>query len=284
MPERAESTTRVSMEEILIIDDSQQICAMLAEYVLPELGYSSAIANTGRQGLNRLRQKLPDLILLDLQLPDISGLDLLRLIAQEGYDVPVILMTAHGSEGIAVEAFRLGARNYLIKPFSETEAQAVIDQALRERRLKREKEQLTRNLQQRVKELTVLYSIGQSVSSLLDLEELLVRIVEAGVYITRAEEGFLLLRDGDELYLRAAKNLGEQRAQRLRMPIDDSMAGQVVRTGKPIRLDKASAGAALKVKTGFLVRAILQVPLTVGNTVIGVLAVDNQQSERTFSE
>ncbi len=286
MPEYAESTTRVSMEEILIIDDSQQICAMLAEYVLPELGYSSAIANTGRQGLNRLRQKLPDLILLDLQLPDISGLDLLRLIAQEGYDVPVILMTAHGSEGIAVEAFRLGARNYLIKPFSETEAQAVIDQALRERRLKREKEQLTRHLQQRVKELTVLYSIGQSVSSLLDLEELLVRIVEAAVYITRAEEGFLLLKDpnADELYLRAARNLGEQRAQRMRMPIEDTLAGQVVRTGKPIRLDKASAGAALKVKTGFLVRAILQVPLTVGNTVIGVLAVDNQQAERTFSE
>jgi two-component system NtrC family sensor kinase len=274
------------MEEILIIDDSQQICSMLAEYVLPELGYTSAIANTGRQGLNRLRQRLPDLILLDLQLPDISGLDLLRLIAQEGYDVPVILMTAHGSEGIAVEAFRLGARNYLIKPFSETEAQAVIDQALRERRLKREKEQLTLNLQQRVKELTVLYSIGQSVSSLLDLEELLVRIVEAAVYITRGEEGFLLLKDpqADELYLRAARNLGEQRAQRMRMPIEDTLAGQVVRTGKPVRLDKASAGAALKVKTGFLVRAILQVPLTVGNNVIGVLAVDNQQSERTFSE
>jgi two-component system NtrC family sensor kinase len=274
------------MEEILIIDDSQQICSMLAEYVLPELGYTSAIANTGRQGLNRLRQRLPDLILLDLQLPDISGLDLLRLIAQDGYDVPVILMTAHGSEGIAVEAFRLGARNYLIKPFSETEAQAVIDQALRERRLKREKEQLTRNLQQRVKELTVLYSIGQSVSSLLDLEELLERIVEAAVYITRAEEGFLLLRDAhaDELYLRAAKNLGEQRAQRMRMPIEDTLAGQVIRSGKPVRLDKASAGSALKVKTGFLVRAILQVPLTVGNTVIGVLAVDNQQAERTFSE
>ena len=87
----------------------------------------------------------------------------------------------------------------------------------------------------------------------------------------------------NELYLRAARNLGEQRAQRMRMPIEDTLAGQVVRTGKPIRLDKASAGAALKVKTGFLVRAILQVPLTVGNTVIGVLAVDNQQAERTFS-
>src|SRR6185503_15097323 len=286
MPESAESTTRVSMEEILIIDDSQQICAMLAEYVLPELGYSSAIANTGRHGLHRLRQRLPDLILLDLQLPDISGLDLLRLIAQEGYDVPVILMTAHGSEGVAVEAFRLGARNYLIKPFSEAEARVAIDAALRERRLNREKEQLTQNLQQCVQELTVFYSIGKSVSALLDQEELLVRIVEAGVYITHAEEGFLLLRDphADELYLRAAKNLGEARAQRMRMPIDDSLAGQVIRTGKPIRLDKSSAGAALKVKTGFLVRAILQVPLMLGGTAFGVLAVDNQQSERTFSE
>lgn len=282
----AHLSARGIMEEILIIDDSQQICSMLADYVLPELGYRWAIANTGRQGLNRLRQRLPDLILLDLQLPDISGLELLRLIAQEGYDVPVILMTAHGSEGIAVEAFRLGARNYLIKPFSEVEAQQVIDQALRERRLSREKERLTRNLQQRVQELTVLSSIGKSVSALLDLEELLVRIVEAGVYITRAEEGFLLLLDHatDELYLRAAKNLGEQRAQRLRMPITDTLAGHVVRTGQPIRLDKSSAGAALKVKTGFLVRAILQVPLLVGNTVIGVLAVDNQQSERTFSD
>jgi two-component system NtrC family sensor kinase len=274
------------MEEILIIDDSKQICSMLADYVLPELGYASAIANTGRQGLNRLRQRLPDLILLDLQLPDISGLDLLRQIAQEGYDVPVILMTAHGSEAIAVEAFRLGARNYLIKPFSETEAQAVIDQALRERRLARDKEQLTRNLRQRVQELTVLYSIGKSVSALLDQDELLVRIVEAGVFITRAEEGFLLLRDAsaNELYLRAAKNLGEQRAQLLRVPIDDTLAGQVIRTGKPVRLDKSTNGSSLKVKTGFLVRAILQVPLTVGNSVIGVLAVDNQQSERVFSE
>lgn len=275
------------MEEILIIDDSEQISSLLADCVLPELGYRPIIAHTGRQGLSRLRQGLPDLILLDLQLPDISGLDLLRLIAQEGYDVPVILMTAHGSENIAVEAFRLGARNYLIKPFSDSEAQAVIDQALRERRLRRERDRLMHNLQQRVQELTVLYSIGKSVSTLMDLEELLERIVEAGVYITRAEEGFLLLRDSenDELYLRAAKNLGEQRAQRLRMPIDDSLAGQVVRTGKPIRINnRDNVGTALKVKTGFLVRSIIQVPLMIGQSVIGVLAVDNQQSDLGFSE
>jgi two-component system NtrC family sensor kinase len=274
------------MEEILIIDDSEQIAGLLANYVLPDLGYRAIVAHTGRQGLQRLRAKLPDLILLDLQLPDISGLDLLRLIAQEGYDVPVILMTAHGSEGIAVEAFRLGARNYLIKPFSDTEARAVIDQALRERRLRRDKERLTTTLQQKVNELTVLSRIGKSVTGLMDQEQLLQRIVEAAVFITKAEEGFLLLHDPQqqELYLRAAKNLGEQRAQSLRIPIEDSLAGQVVRTGKPVRLDQVRAGVALKVKTGFLVRAILQVPLTVGEQVIGVLAVDNRTTDRTFSE
>lgn len=274
------------MEHILIIDDSQQICSLLADYILPELGYQPIVTNTGKQGLNRLRQMTPDLILLDLQLPDISGLDLLRLIAQEGHDVPVILMTAHGSEHVAVEAFRLGARNYLIKPFSESDAKVAIEQALRERRLSREKEQLTRTLQQRLQELTVLSTIGKSVSSMLEHDELLVRIVEASVYITRAEEGFLLLRDeqADELYLRAAKNVGAARGQSLRMPIDDTLAGQVVRTGKPIKMDRASVGNALKVKTGFLVRSLLQVPLFVGNTVIGVLSVDNQQSERVFTD
>lgn len=277
------------MEDILIIDDSLQICSMLADYILPELGYKAAVTNTGRQGLNYIRRNLPalpDLILLDLQLPDISGLDLLRLLAQEGYDVPVILMTAHGSENVAVEAFRLGARNYMIKPFSETEAKTVIDRALRERRLSYERDQLTRNLQKRVQELTVLSTIGKSVSSLLDQEELLVRIVEASVYITHAEEGFLMLHDQqtDELYMRAAKNIGTARAQRMRMAVEDTLAGHVIRTGKPIRLDKSNYGSPLKIKTDFLVRSVLQVPLMVGTTAIGVLAVDNQQSDRSFTE
>ncbi|MBO9316941.1 MAG: response regulator, partial [Chloroflexus sp.] len=137
------------MEEILVIDDSEHVSRMLAQTVLPELGYRAAIALTAKSGLERLRARLPDLILLDLQLPDMNGLDFLRILTQEGIDVPVILMTAHGSEMIAVEAFRLGARNYLIKPFSDNEAREVIDQALRERRLQRERDRLLQLLQQR---------------------------------------------------------------------------------------------------------------------------------------
>src|SRR5688572_14092707 len=202
------------MEEVLIIDDSRQIAELLAEQILPFYGYRARVVPTGWEGLSFIKQRQPDLILLDLQLPDTSGLDILRQLGELGYDIPVILMTAHGTEQTAVEAFRLGARNYLIKPFDAVEAGNAIERALRERRLQREKDVLTRTLQQRLQELTILSSIGKSVTGLLDLEELLERIVEAGVYLTHAEEGFLLLRDGEELYLRAAKNLGDERVQR----------------------------------------------------------------------
>ncbi|XSG74632.1 response regulator [Herpetosiphon llansteffanensis] len=271
------------MEEILIIDDSRQIADFLAETVLPYYGYRSRVVPTGWEGLAFLKQRQPDLILLDLQLPDTSGLDVLRQMGELGYDIPVILMTAHGTEQTAVEAFRLGAKNYLIKPFEAAEAGAAIERALRERRLQREKEVLTRTLQQRLQELTILSSVGKSVTSLLDLEELLERIVDAGVYLTHAEEGYLLLRDGDELYLRAAKNLGEERVQRFRVKMDDNVAGQVIRTVKPIRLDR-SQHQDLKMRTGLLVQAMLQVPLIVGRHAIGVLAVDNRVQQRTFSE
>lgn len=161
------------MEEILIVDDNEQISRMLATSVLPELGYRATTALTGQSGLERLRARQPDLILLDLQLPDMNGLDFLRILTQERIDIPVILMTAHGSEMIAVEAFRLGARNYLIKPFSDSEAREAIDQALRERRLQRERDRLLALLQQRVQELTVLTRVGKSVTALMDHRQLL---------------------------------------------------------------------------------------------------------------
>lgn len=271
------------MEEILIIDDSRQIAEFLADSVLPYYGYRSRVVPTGWEGLSFLKQRQPDLILLDLQLPDTSGLEVLRQISEAGYDIPVILMTAHGTEQTAVEAFRLGAKNYLIKPFDATEAGNAIERALRERRLQREMEVLNLNLQQRLQELTILSSVGKSVTSLLDLEELLERIVEAGVYLTHAEEGFLLLRDGDELYLRAAKQLGDEKVQRFRVKMEDNIAGQVIRTIKPIRLDR-SQQSDLKLRTGMLVQAMLQVPITVGKQAIGVLAVDNRMTQRSFSE
>jgi signal transduction histidine kinase/FixJ family two-component response regulator len=276
----------VAGERVLIVEDSLDILSFLAEDVLPYHGYQVAAATTGEEGLDKLSSTDPDLLLLDLELPDMSGIDILKRVQEDETDIPIVLMTAYGSESIAVEAFRLGAKDYIIKPFTTEQVIEVLERTLIETRLRREKAELTDSLQRRVEQLTILSAVGKSVVSLMDIEELLSRIVEAGVYLTSAEEGFLLLvdRESDDLYLRAAKNLGNDQTQGFRLKVDDSLAGEVVRTGKPVRRGGKGTGRDFKVKTGYLVRSLLHMPLVLKGEVIGVLSVDNQLSAVEFSE
>jgi two-component system NtrC family sensor kinase len=273
-------------EKVLIVEDSLDVLAFLAEDVLPYHGFRVASATTGEEGLDKLASGRPDLLLLDLELPDMSGMDIMRRVQEDEIDIPIVLMTAYGSESVAVEAFRLGVRDYIIKPFTTEQVIEVLERTLTETRLRREKAELTRTLQRRIEQLTILSAVGKSVVSLMDIEELLSRIVEAGVYVTKAEEGFLLLvdRESNDLYLRAGKNLGSEQTQGLRLKVDDSLAGQVVRTGKPVRRGGKGTGRDFKVKTGYLVKSLLHVPLQLRSEVIGVLSVDNQISDVEFTE
>jgi signal transduction histidine kinase len=234
-----------------------------------------------------------NLIISDLVMPQMGGLELLEGLRDKGLDIPTILMTFHGSEGTAVRAFRLGARDYIIKPFAIEEMLNAIDRALTESRLRQERDRLTqtvlqvnRQLENRVQELRFLYGIGRSVTALLDLEQILSRIVEAAVYLTSAEEGSLMLVDQDsgELYLRAERGMGEKSAKNLRLKIQDSIAGQVVRTGRPVMIGGINQDDSFKVKTGYFVKSLLNVPLKVTDQVIGVLAVHNKSTARPFSD
>jgi two-component system, NtrC family, sensor kinase len=90
----------------------------------------------------------PDLLLLDWQLPDISGLDVLRALRAGGCQSPAILMTGYGSEELAIVALRLGVRNYLLKPFSDDELFKIVESALTESRLRRENQLLIEQLAQ----------------------------------------------------------------------------------------------------------------------------------------
>jgi len=132
--------------------------------------------------------------------------------------------------------------------------------------------------------LRVLHTLGMAIASAMDLEQVLTRIVEAAVFITQAEEGSLLLLDEEtqDLHLRAQKGLGDRYARGFRIPIQDSLAGKVLHTGKPQRMEGTEQ--AFKVVTGYLVTSILYVPVAIQGTPIGVLAVDNQTSEKPFTQ
>ncbi|MEJ2733036.1 MAG: GAF domain-containing protein [Anaerolineae bacterium] len=136
----------------------------------------------------------------------------------------------------------------------------------------------------RAERLRILHNLGLAIASELELEQVLTRIVEAAVFITEAEEGSLLLLDEetDELHLRAQKGLGDKYARGFRIPVQDTLAGDVLSTGMAQNL--AGPEGSLKVVTGYLVNAILYVPVAIKGRVIGVLAVDNQSSAVPFTE
>jgi len=278
-------------EKVLVVDDRDDSIQFLTEYILEPNGYEYIIAKDGETGLRKALTEDPDLIIMDLKMPKMTGLEVLAALRERQSTIPVILMTFHGSEETAVQAFRLGARDYVIKPYDTQEMLESIERALTEVRLRAERDRLTQNIMQvnrqlerRVKELSILYSIGKSVTTLLDQEKVLNRIVEAAVYVTGAEEGTLMLVDKDsgELYMRAARGLGEKYARGFRLRVEDSIAGQVVRTGQPF-LESGDA-QRLKVKTGYLVKSLMYVPLKAGQEVIGVLSVDNKVSNTPFTE
>lgn len=146
LPEGATGASTLARETILIIDDNADVRTLLGERVLPGYGYRPLTAPDGQEGLWQIRVHRPDLILLDLRLPDMSGMELLHILSAEGYDIPVILLTAYGSEWIAAQALRLGVQDYIIKPFTVDEVLSSIERALTTRRLRQERNALNDRL------------------------------------------------------------------------------------------------------------------------------------------
>jgi GAF domain-containing protein/signal transduction histidine kinase len=145
----------------------------------------------------------------------------------------------------------------------------------------------TQFLEHRVRELNTLHEIARAVTSVLDLESVLNRIVEAAVFVTNAEEGFLFLVDEEtgDLTLRAGKGLGEKASRVMSLKVTDSIPAQVVKTGRPVRMGGFERDEEYKVKTGYLVKSLLNVPIKSAGQVIGVLGVDHSiASMRSFSD
>jgi diguanylate cyclase (GGDEF)-like protein/PAS domain S-box-containing protein len=163
---------------------------------------------------------------------------------------------------------------------------AAIGRALSQNRWRLEKVRLSSQLQEQINWLKVLSKVGQSLTSTLDLDEVLRRIVEAGVHLTQAEEGFLAILDSSsgQLFLRAVKNIDANRVKTMRLPVSDNLLGSVVSSGKPVRTSKKPDDPGLKVSTGYLVHSLLHVPLYSKGSIMGVLSVDNQFRRRSFSE
>jgi DNA-binding NtrC family response regulator len=116
-------------EELLVVDDEPQMLIAINE-TLRRRGYRITTAGSGMEALCRLREKYYQLVITDMRMPEVSGLDLLRKVKSLAPQTPVILLTAYGTIQNAVDAMRDGAFDYLLKPFSSESLERVVRRAL----------------------------------------------------------------------------------------------------------------------------------------------------------
>ncbi|HEY5719633.1 MAG TPA: sigma-54 dependent transcriptional regulator, partial [Gammaproteobacteria bacterium] len=132
----------MSKPYLLVVDDEPAIRALVKE-ILEDEGYEVSVAEGGETARRAMRSRRPDLVLLDIWMPDLDGISLLKEWAQEpGLPCPVIMISGHGSVETAVEATRLGAYDFIEKPLSMAKLLVTVDRALAADRLQRENVEL----------------------------------------------------------------------------------------------------------------------------------------------
>jgi DNA-binding NtrC family response regulator len=146
MPEQ--SPPAETKGKILVIDDEAEIRESL-ELLLSLEGYSVELAGLGGEGLKKLESRDYDVVLLDLMLPDQSGMEVLKEIRERDQETAVFMITAYGSTPVAVEALKSGANDYIQKPWDNEKLLIEIDRVIARHRLERENTQLKRALKQR---------------------------------------------------------------------------------------------------------------------------------------
>ena len=119
---------------VLLVEDSMSLGALYTEYLRAE-GAKVTHVNHGEDALNELAQWQPDLLVLDIKLPDMSGMDILQKVQSCYADITVIMITAHGTIDLAVESMKSGAFDFLIKPFDAKRLSITIRNALKQRQL-----------------------------------------------------------------------------------------------------------------------------------------------------
>ena len=124
-------------KQVLIVDDEPNLRKILAAQLSRD-GYEVMTAEDGEQGLTMLRENHIDLVVTDLKMPKVDGMMLLRQALRESPDLPIVMITAHGTVDTAVEALKLGAFDYLTKPFDKDEVRQVVAKALKTRQLAQE--------------------------------------------------------------------------------------------------------------------------------------------------
>ncbi|MBD3216693.1 MAG: response regulator, partial [candidate division Zixibacteria bacterium] len=279
---------------ILVVDDEERMAESL-QTLLGGLNYEVDVAFDGNEGAEKIRKGKYDLIISDIKLPHKSGLELLNLARDLDSDAVVILMTAYASLESAVDAISQGAYDYLLKPVEFTHLKIAVSRGLDKHfsnkariellgELKEKNEQLSR----RLAELNALYKAGHSLSTTIEIKELLTQIMELATKVIGAKTGSVMLLDGDRNVLKIQASIGVKNeiVENTELPVGSSIAGSVAQTGQPVMIENIETDPDFKrrAKDQYESKSLLSVPLQVKGSVIGVINLTDKISDEKFTD
>jgi two-component system NtrC family sensor kinase len=276
-----------SKDPILIVTTDSQV-NLLLERVLESAGHKISIHTDLTSAEAEIETALPALIVLGEKFPDGTGMDFAEKLTERFPSLPILLFVYQETIQMLRRALSVGINAVLCLPLKPEELLNAINQSLEQARQRKgwlasETKRVTDSLRTQVDELETLSRLGRTITGSLDLDSVLTSVVDAAVDLTGTEEGSLLLADEatGELYMRASRNFQEEFVRTFRLPITDSLAGQVILTGQPILYDQSTAQ---KIKTSYLVHSLVYVPLQIRGETVGVLGVDNRIKRKEMNE
>jgi len=259
---------------ILVIDD-EQIVQESVRRILEEEGYRVDGALRVGRALEMLASESYDLVLTDLMMPDRSGMEAVEAVARDHPDCGVVMFTGYATVDSAVESMKIGALDYLPKPFTPEELQDVTHRAL-EAVLKGRRD----------REIEQTYSEAESaLSSSIDLKEILNLICSSVVMLLKVKAAALLMHQKKTRTLEMAFATGLSEEYLLKGALDaEKSIAEVFYSGKPVTIDETQFESALQHpekarKEG--IKSIVSCPLKIGENILGFLRIYSGE-QRSF--
>ncbi|NWF64704.1 MAG: response regulator [Chloroflexi bacterium] len=275
-------------EQILIVENDPDIADLIGRQALKPLGYQVTVVGEAGSAIKLAVQTPPDLILANINLPGLSGKDLLAALNSQSVKSPVIVIAEKGQEHDAIQAFRLGAVDVLFWPLRDAEVVSIVERALRQTQETRERQKLDRQLKatneelkRRLRDMTTILSIAKAVTSVNDQRRLFDLILESALQLGESDMCWLMLREdkGNIFLLRAQRGLPDAWSKKMNQPVDDGVSSLVALSGESLFMN----GTPLqKFKIASLGRACGVVPIKIKSEVIGLLIVA-RQADREYS-
>ena len=259
----------MSGEKILIVDDEEMI-RDLCYHILTAEGYQVTTASNGTEAYEELSRNDMDMLVTDIKMPGMDGLELFERVKQLNQDIVTIFITGHGTLDTAIESLMRGVDGFVLKPFTQEELLGAVERAITRSRLQKE------NI--RLKALIPLFEISKLLVTEIDLANLFKIITEVLVQEFSVDRVSLMLVDetSGDLLIRASHGLPTDTAMKARRKTGEGVAGLVLKNRKPLIITAGKhpdqdVMAAINMED--MPASSMSVPLIGKNKMFGVLNV-----------